>query len=87
MRCATRGAHGARFFVWARARQIDEDTFDKLDEPTEDEEDMLDEAVGLTVNSRLGCQIILSKSLDGMEVTLPAHSRNFYVDGHVPEPH
>ena len=32
-------------------------------------------------------QIILSKELDGMHVTLPAYSRNFYVDGHVPEPH
>ena len=69
------------------AAQVDEDSFDRLDEPSEDEEDMLDMAVGLTSQSRLGCQIILSKALDGMEVTLPAHTRNFYVDGHVPEPH
>jgi ferredoxin len=58
-----------------------------LEEPSEEEEDMLDLATGLTTSSRLGCQIILSKELDGMEVTLPSHSRNFYVDGHVPEPH
>ena len=44
-------------------------------------------AVGLTPQSRLGCQIILSKQHEGMEVTLPAYSKNFYVDGHVPEPH
>jgi len=24
---------------------------------------------------------------EGMEITLPAYSKNFYVDGHVPEPH
>ena len=78
MRCAARAlAH------W----QIDDENFDKLDEPTEDEEDMLDMAVGLTSSSRLGCQIILSKDIDGIEVKLPAHTRNFYVDGHVPEPH
>ena len=35
----------------------------------------------------LGCQIVLSKELDGLEVKLPEHTRNFYVDGHVPEPH
>ena len=80
----------ARVRRGARARahwQIDDDHFDKLDEPSEDEEDMLDMAVGLTASSRLGCQIILSKDIDGIEVKLPAHTRNFYVDGHVPEPH
>ena len=34
-----------------------------------------------------GCQIILNKDLDGLEVTLPQATRNFYVDGHVPQPH
>ncbi len=34
-----------------------------------------------------GCQIILCKELDGMEVELPKATRNFYVDGHVPAPH
>ena len=38
-------------------RQVDEDHFDVLDEPTEDEEDMLDMATGLTSSSRLGCQV------------------------------
>ena len=46
-----------------------------------------DLATLLTPTSRLGCQIILSKALEGMQVTLPAYSRNYYVDGHVPEPH
>ncbi len=35
----------------------------------------------------LGCQIILTKELEGLELTLPKATRNFYVDGHVPEPH
>ncbi|XP_005108035.1 adrenodoxin-like protein 1, mitochondrial [Aplysia californica] len=60
---------------------------DKLPEPVEEEEDMLDMATFLKENSRLGCQIILTKELDGIEVTLPKATRNFYVDGHVPQPH
>ena len=53
--------------------------FDRLDEASEDEEDMLDLASCLTSTSRLGCQIILSKELEGMEVTFPQYSRNFAV--------
>ena len=66
---------------------IGEEHFDDLPEPSEDEEDMLDEAAGLTATSRLGCQIVLTHEMDGMEIRLPSHTRNFYVDGHVPEPH
>ena len=66
---------------------VAQDYFDKLEEATEDEDDMLDMAPGVTATSRLGCQIVLSKELDGLEVKLPEHTRNFYVDGHVPEPH
>ena len=42
---------------------------------------MLDMAFGLTDTSRLGCQVRLTKELDGMVVTLPAATRNMYVDG------
>ncbi|ETN73344.1 hypothetical protein RB195_000906 [Necator americanus] len=66
---------------------VDEAYFDKLDEPKEEEDDMLDQAPALRPNSRLGCQIILRKDLDGITVTLPPITRNFYVDGHVPQPH
>lgn len=59
---------------------VNSEHFDRLDEATEEEEDMLDEATCLTDTSRLGCQIILSKELDGIEITLPAYSKNFYVD-------
>nr|XP_054764323.1 adrenodoxin-like protein 1, mitochondrial [Lytechinus pictus] len=61
--------------------------YDMLPESTEEEEDMLDLAPFLTSTSRLSCQIILSKELEGMEVQLPKATRNFYVDGHVPQPH
>jgi 2Fe-2S ferredoxin len=48
----------------------------KLAEPTEDEEDMLDLAFGLTETSRLGCQIVITDALDGLVVRLPAGTRN-----------
>ena len=66
----------------------DEDIFDNLlEEASEDEEDMLDMAYGLTETSRLGCQITITQEMDGMEVEVPPATRNFYVDGHVPKPH
>jgi ferredoxin, 2Fe-2S len=48
----------------------------KLESATEDEEDMLDLAFGLTETSRLGCQIIMNDKLDGLVVTLPAGVNN-----------
>lgn len=58
-----------------------------ISEATEKEEDLLDMAPGLKENSRLGCQIVLHKGLEGLELTLPSTTRNFYVDGHVPHTH
>ncbi|XP_065156244.1 adrenodoxin-like protein 2, mitochondrial [Atheta coriaria] len=47
--------------------------FDSLpDKATEEELDMLDLAYELTDTSRLGCQIILTEKLDGLEVQLPS---------------
>ncbi|VDM67548.1 unnamed protein product, partial [Strongylus vulgaris] len=66
---------------------VDEEHLNKLDEPLEEEDDMLDQAPALRHNSRLGCQIKLRKDLDGITFTLPPITRNFYVDGHVPQPH
>ena len=59
---------------------VDIDYYGKLKEATEDEEDMLDLAWGLTHTSRLGCQIIITPELDGLTVTLPASTRNMMVD-------
>lgn len=58
---------------------VSEDYFDILDEPSEDEEDMLDLAFGLTHTSRLGCQIIMTDELDGLTVKLPEATRNMMV--------
>ncbi|KAK3576992.1 hypothetical protein CHS0354_006001 [Potamilus streckersoni] len=46
--------------------------FDKLPEKPSDEElDMLDLAYGLKETSRLGCQIVVTKDMDGLEVEIP----------------
>jgi len=55
---------------------VDAEWYDLLKDATEDEEDMLDLAFGLTRTSRLGCQIIITEELDGLTVSLPAGSRN-----------
>jgi 2Fe-2S ferredoxin len=55
---------------------VDPGWFARLEEPSEDEEDMLDLAFGLTRTSRLGCQIIITEELDGLTVTLPAETFN-----------
>jgi 2Fe-2S ferredoxin len=55
---------------------VDPDWYDLLKDATEDEEDMLDLAFGLTQTSRLGCQIIMTEELDGLTVRLPSATRN-----------
>lgn len=59
---------------------VEDKWFAKLDEATEEEEDMLDLAFGLTHTSRLGCQIKMCDALDGLEVTLPGGTRNMLLD-------
>ena len=54
---------------------VEKEWFDKLAPASEDEEDMLDLAFGLTHTSRLGCQIRMSEELDGLTVTLPSATR------------
>ncbi len=49
---------------------------DRLPAPSDEEADMLDLASGLTRTSRLGCQITLTRELDGLVVSLPAEVRN-----------
>jgi 2Fe-2S ferredoxin len=55
---------------------IDPEWYELLKSASEDEEDMLDLAFGLTATSRLGCQIIITEELDGLIVHLPASTRN-----------
>ncbi|BDD58693.1 mitochondrial matrix iron-sulfur protein [Monascus purpureus] len=54
----------------------DPEMFDKMEEPSDDENDMLDLAFGLTETSRLGCQVAMNKDLDGLVVRLPSMTRN-----------
>lgn len=56
---------------------VTEDSYyDKIPEPDDDENDMLDLAFGLTETSRLGCQVKMTKELDGLVVKLPSMTRN-----------
>ena len=55
---------------------VDPEWYELLKDATEDEEDMLDLAFGLTQTSRLGCQIIMTEELDGLTVKLPKATRN-----------
>ena len=58
---------------------VEKEFFEKLPDPSEEEEDMLDLAWGLTHTSRLGCQIIINDGLDGMKVKVPSGTRNMSV--------
>lgn len=58
---------------------IDEKFFDKLKPASDEEEDMLDQALFLKLTSRLSCQIVMSPEIDGIEFKLPSATRNFFV--------
>ncbi len=58
---------------------VEQEFYDKLPAASDDEEDMLDLAFGLTHTSRLGCQIMVTDALDGMRLKLPAATRNMQV--------
>lgn len=66
---------------------LEDDFYDSLEPASEEEDDMLDQAFGLTASSRLGCQIVLTKDMTDLNIKLPMATRNMYVDGHVPQPH
>ncbi len=59
---------------------VDGAWFDKLPESSDDEEDMLDLAFGLTRTSRLGCQVVMTEALDGLVVALPGETRNLLLE-------
>ncbi len=54
---------------------------ESCNEATEDEEDQLDEAYGLTAQSRLGCQCVPNGSCD-VQVEIPSWNRNLAREGH-----
>ena len=49
---------------------VEDEWFEKLEEPDEDENMMLDDALDVEDNSRLGCQIKFTEELGGIKVTL-----------------
>ena len=50
---------------------VDKDWSSKIPQATEDEREMLDLVNGLTVNSRLGCQIKVTGDINGLIVFVP----------------
>ncbi|KAG9302290.1 hypothetical protein G9A89_008781 [Geosiphon pyriformis] len=60
---------------------VDPKYYEKLEEPTDEENDMLDLAFGLTETSRLGCQIVMKPEIDGITVTIPSATRNVRLQG------
>ena len=55
---------------------VADEWFDRLEEASEEEEDMLDLAAGVRRTSRLSCQIVLGEEHDGMTVAIPAESHD-----------
>jgi len=60
---------------------IDQENFDKLDEPEDEELDMLDLAFGLEDTSRLGCQVVLRPELEGMVFRIPSSVPPYITEG------
>ena len=50
---------------------VKEEWYNKINEKSEGEDDMLDQAYEPKKNSRLSCQIIVSDDLDGLIVDMP----------------
>lgn len=59
----------------------------RLDEPSDKEYDLIDQAFGATSTSRLGCQLRISKDFHKAIFTIPRATRNMAVDGFQPKPH
>eukprot|EP00382_Lankesteria_abbotti_P004262 CAMPEP_0113848674 /NCGR_PEP_ID=MMETSP0372-20130328/2627_1 /TAXON_ID=340204 /ORGANISM="Lankesteria abbotti" /LENGTH=204 /DNA_ID=CAMNT_0000818221 /DNA_START=216 /DNA_END=830 /DNA_ORIENTATION=- /assembly_acc=CAM_ASM_000359 len=64
-----------------------EDVYERIPDPSDREDDLLDTAPCLTATSRLACQVRVTEDLAGETFKLPKSTLNFYVDGHVPKPH
>ena len=58
------------FGVCGACHVIVENLLDKLPPVSDKENDALDRANGVTLHSRLACQIVLTKELDGLRVRL-----------------
>ena len=59
---------------------IDKSNYGDLPEADDDELDMLDLAMGVTDFSRLGCQVRVTKGMDGWVIKLPEETSNVLLD-------
>lgn len=59
---------------------FDKNVYTKLPPPSEEEEDMLELAFGLTPTSRLACQVKVDEKLNGVRITIPDVQRNVTID-------
>ncbi|GET89466.1 ferredoxin 2fe-2s-like protein [Leishmania tarentolae] len=67
---------------------LEEKDEDLFQEPTDEENDMIDQAFYPEPTSRLGCQLKLKRGVhDGLKVKMPRATRNMYVDGAKVVPH
>lgn len=67
---------------------LEEKATDLFEEPTDEENDMIDQAFFPEPTSRLGCQLRLKRGVhDGLKVKMPRATRNMYVDGAKVVPH
>ena len=57
---------------------VDEESFKMLEPASSAEEDMLDLAYGLQSTSRLGCQLTIPASADGLTLTIPDGVNNVF---------
>lgn len=55
---------------------LDKSFYETLPQASDEENDLLDLAFGLTGTSRLGCQVKLTPAQEGMRVRLPSATRN-----------
>ncbi|EPY31082.1 electron transfer protein [Angomonas deanei] len=67
---------------------LEDEAVDLFQEPSDEENDMIDMAFFPEATSRLGCQLKLIKSKhNGLKVRMPKATRNMYVDGAKVVPH
>ena len=59
---------------------LDDEFFDKFPIATDEEENMLDLAYDVQINSRLGCQLIITEEHNNIVFNVPKGSRNIALD-------
>lgn len=66
---------------------LSKNLYDRLEEPSDREYDLLDQAYRPTSTSRLGCQVKIKDWMKDAVFIVPTATRNFAVDGYKPKHH